>query len=155
MSEKRGKSGYTLAEVLIGIVLLGVGLVAVMGVYPMALNYIYLMEDRVFVIQQAQAKMETVKSMKYSELSEQASLGAVWSLELEKEDWRRDVVEIDDVTGRKDKKNYPVRIAFFHHKTLENIVKIKLEIYWTEDNHYGKGMASKSYVLEGYKAKIE
>jgi len=155
MSQKGIRSGYTLAEVLIGIVLLGVGLVAVMGVYPMALNYIYLMEDRVFVIQQAQAKMETVKSMNYSILEEQANLGAVWSLELQKSDWRRGVVEVKDVAGRKDFNNYPVRITFSHNETLKNIVKIKLEIYWTEDNHYGKGMSSKSYVLEGYKAKIE
>ena len=138
---KKKKAGYTLAEILIGLVLLGVGLISVAGVYPFALAHIRIMGERVFVLQQAQSKMETIKSMNFNDLMEIAT-GCGFM----------EQSPLKDVSGQEFDK-YKFRASF--HPAEENLIKIKMEIYWTEENSHGKGLSNKSYIIEGYRTKIE
>ena len=138
----KNKTGYTLAEILIGLVILGVGLVAVAGVYPFALAHIRIMGERVFVLQQAQSKMETLKSMDYPLLMEIVTGGGVLVEE-----------KLYDVSG-KSFDNYSFRAALTQPDTGKSLIHIKIEIYWTENNPYGKNMTNRSYILEGYKTNM-
>lgn len=140
---KNGKtSGYSLVEILVGIALLASGLVAVAGVYPFALSHIRAMGERIFVIEQAQSKMEMLKSMSYKVLLEEYAV-------------KNAIMEQNPLqdTARNEFKGYKFR-AYFRVKS-KNLIHIKVELIWDEKNAYGKYTKNKSYVLDGYKSQIE
>lgn len=145
VENNKNEKGYSLAEILIAISLVGVGLLSVLGIYPFGLAHMRIMGERAFVIQQAQAKMEAYKSMSYQNLSYLMVNQALPQL---KED------TLIDISG-KEHKGYQLKGIISDPGYGEKVLMIKLEIYWTEKNPYGKssGNLGKSYVLYGYKSQ--
>lgn len=131
--------GYSLVEILIAVVLIGVGLISVAGVYPFGLAHIRIMGERVFAVQQAQARMEELKSMSYT------------SLEAMKDDEQEfDVVDtnkkkIEKFTGRFLVSDPPSEVT-------ENVLQLQVEIEWNESNPFGKRtVENRTFVLTSYK----
>jgi len=149
---KRKERGYSLAEILITIALVGVGLLAVVGIFPLSISHIRATADRVFVIQQLQAKMEAFKSMNYQALFEQGT-GQTGYLDL------MDLINpgIKAVSPGGD--NYKYRV-YTNVNPLdpngqplkEKVIYIKVEIYWDDTNPSTKALVHKSCFLEGFKS---
>jgi prepilin-type N-terminal cleavage/methylation domain-containing protein len=141
------KRGYSLVEILIGISLIGVGLLAVTGIFPFGIAHIRVMNQRVFVIQQAQAKLEQLKSMSYDSLFKLSNdNGGFLPVAA------GPLVDIHNNPCP----GYSYRAHFtrpvFPNLETTKVVQIKFEIYWNESNSFGKSDKDKSYVLYGYKA---
>jgi len=146
--KRRKLMGLSLAEILATILLLGVGLIAVVGVFPFGLAHIRIIGDRAFVVQQAQAKMEALKNMSYDTMYEMYVT-------------KKTVIEdpLRDING----KAFPYSLTAnftenYFNEDGEKLIRIRLEIRWFEDNPYGmaaddSAVANKVYVLEGYKGQ--
>ncbi|MEQ8171336.1 MAG: prepilin-type N-terminal cleavage/methylation domain-containing protein [Candidatus Eremiobacterota bacterium] len=135
--------GYSLAEILIAISLVGIGLLSVLGIYPFGLAHMRVMGDRAFVIQQAQAKMEAYKSMSYKNLNDLMNKGLM--------PYESTLTDVSGTSHSGYKLEGVIRDPGFAEKVLE----IRLTIYWTERNPYGKSSENwaKSYTLYGYKSQ--
>jgi type II secretory pathway pseudopilin PulG len=140
--KKRKTAGYSLIEILVGIALMGSSLVAVAGVYPFATAHIQAMGNRIFVIQQAQSKMETIKSMSYKILLEDYAIPDAMMEQNPLED-----------TGKNKFEGYKFSASF--QEKDKNLIHIKVQITWNEENAYGKYTKDKTYVLDGYKSQID
>lgn len=151
-------------EILISIALIGVGLVAVVGVFPMGLSYMRIMGERVFVVQQAQAQLEYFKRLDYKLIKNMANANATIAfdplinlVQLSYDDPNGDaygIADPNDVLG--NRYNGFRSIATFTNESgiTEPIVRIRVEIYWIESTPYGKMTSEwKSYMLEGYKGE--
>ncbi len=152
ISIKRRKKGYSLAEILITIALVGVGLLSVVGIFPLAIAHIRSTASRVFVIQQLQAKMEALKSMSYPSLLE-AGTGSSGRKPLE--NFIDPNLPLDAPGG--DKYEYAI-----YQNVLpldpngqiipEKVIYVKVEIYWDDINPYSKESTPMSCFVEGFKS---
>jgi len=157
---KRPSKGYSLAEILISIAVLGVGLLAVVGVFPVAISTLRIIGSRYFVVQQAQAQMEAVKSVRYSTLEQMADLGLGYSYNP-----LRNLKDLRDPNGNFDLSADPNTVnSYPGYRSVipitkdpndpEGVLHIQVAIYWVESNAYGKKTTmEKSYILDGYKAR--
>ena len=149
---KKRKKGYSLAEILITIALVGVGLLSVIGIFPLSIAHIRASASRVFVIQQLQAKMEALKSMSYQSLFDEGT-GTSTEAPL------MDLIEPNMPAVAPGGDNYTFRV----YKNVspldpngvplkEKVIYIKVEIYWDDINPYSKEMTRKSCFVEGFKS---
>ncbi|MEQ8188512.1 MAG: prepilin-type N-terminal cleavage/methylation domain-containing protein [Candidatus Eremiobacterota bacterium] len=157
---KRPSKGYSLAEILISIAVLGVGLLAVVGVFPVAISTLRIIGSRYFVVQQAQAQMEAVKSVRYSTLEQMANKGFGYSYKP-----LRNMKELRDPNNNFDLNADPNSATSYPGYWSEipiikdpndpdGVLRIKVAIYWVESNAYGKkSTTEKKFVLDGYKAR--
>ncbi len=149
---KRHLKGYSLAEILISIAVIGMGLLAVTCTIPVGLSYLRVVGDRYFVVQQAQAQMEAIKSMQYADLMLMISTNSIF--------------DCDPLYDLKDPNNPDKIYPGYRSKgtisrdpnDIEGVLHIKVEIYWNESNSYGKMSKrgidpEKTYILDGYKSK--
>jgi len=152
------KNGYSLAEILISIALIGIGLVAVVGIFPFGLAHIRIIGERIFVIQQSQAKLETLKSLPfntlYDQYVEETSGTYVGSHQIEQ------YPMVDrDIYNPLTYDDYIFRAYFtdvFHedpNMRKGEIIHITTEIYWNEVNPYGRTTTQRTFVLDGYKGQ--
>jgi type II secretory pathway pseudopilin PulG len=152
---RKNSTGYSLAEILISIAVLGIGLMSVVGLFPLAISTLRIIGDRYFVVQQAQAQMEAIKSVRYSTLEQTADLGG---------DYRynplRDFKQLLDPNNPDPNtaRSYPgyrsIAPITKDPNDPEGVLHIQVEIYWVETNAYGKKTTlEKSYILDGYKAR--
>lgn len=135
----RIKGGYSFVEILVALALIGVGLIAVAGIYPFGLAHIRIMGERVFAVQQAQTFMEIYKAESYSTL-----------FDLRYFNFPRESVY--DTEGNRTKFEYRVYIKDPPGGVDENLVLVQVELYWNESNPFGQqGIESKTFLLESYK----
>lgn len=157
---RKNSTGYSLAEILISIAVLGIGLMSVVGLFPLAISTLRIIGDRYFVVQQAQAQMEAIKSVRYSTLEQTADLGGAYAY-----DPLRDFKQLCDPNGNADPNGDPnTARSYPGYRSIapitkdpndpEGVLHIQVEIYWVETNAYGKKTTlEKSYILDGYKAR--
>lgn len=144
---KRYSRGYSLAEILISIAIVAIGLLAVTGTIPVGYSYLRVIGERYFVVQQAQGQMEAIKSMKYTKLLKDYASPPYKKLEC------KPLHDIKDPAKKYPK--YRSMADITRDPNEEGVLHIKVEIYWIESNSYGKTNASidSSYILDGYKTK--
>ncbi len=136
-------SGNTLIEIIVAIAILGIGIISVVGIYPVGLSYIRGSSEKVFAIQQAQAIMEALKSSSYDQLV------SLYSATLSGGYYERDPLE--DTNGF-EHKGFKSRIQVTR-STIQNALLLKVCIKWQEKNRYARSTnIEKEYVLETVKS---
>jgi prepilin-type N-terminal cleavage/methylation domain-containing protein len=143
--DKKKFLGNTLIEILVAIAILGIGLLSVAGLYPVGLSYIRNSGEKVFVIQQAQATMETLKAMSYQQLLTLYTVTLPGYLRQE---------PLLDTNGI----SYPGYISEIRvnlPSATEEVLFLQITISWTQRNSYGRNAVPRTYVLETFKCSTD
>jgi len=131
---KKKKRGFTLVEILVAIVLIGVGMIALVGVLPTALRQIRKVDSYIRARMGAQKIMEYFNSASYYQLY-------MWAL-------NPDTLDLDEALG-----DTPLPRGSEKRATITDIsggnydlLKITVEITWTDNM-----LRNNSYRLVNYR----
>ena len=152
--DKENVLGNTLIEILVAIAVLGIGLLSVAGLYPVGLSYVRNSGEKVFVIQQAQAIMETLKAMSYQQLYD-----TYWKPISEGGLGLNGVLEQDPLcdTNGISYPGYISEIRVNLPSGSEEVLFLQIRIRWTPKKSYGRSTVApeKTYILETWKCSTD
>jgi len=144
--DKENVLGNTLIEILVAIAVIGIGLLSVVGLYPVGLSYIRSSGEKVFVVQQAQSTMETLKAMSYQQLYDMYVASA-----LDGYLCQDPLVDTNGIAY----KGYKSEIRVDFPTPTEQVLFLTVTISWTQNNSYGRSSVPRTYVLETFKCSTD